>query len=72
MPIYEYICQECGKKFEVLVGLNSASKITCPGCRSERVKRLISSFGIGGGSNRVKGGSGSCSGCSSHSCSTCK
>ncbi|MCX8160436.1 MAG: zinc ribbon domain-containing protein [Candidatus Saccharicenans sp.] len=72
MPIYEYICENCQKRFEVLVKLNSLVKITCPDCQSERVKRIISAFGIGGGASRLKGGSGSCSGCSSHSCSTCK
>ncbi len=72
MPLYEYICQSCQKKFEVLVSLNQNIKITCPDCQSDRVKRLVSSFGIGGGGNRIKSGSGSCSSCSSHSCSTCK
>lgn len=72
MPIYEYICQNCQKRFEVLVSLNSKAKVTCPDCSSDRVKRMVSSFGIGGGGSRIKGGSGSCSSCSSHSCSTCK
>lgn len=72
MPIYEFICHNCQKKFEVLVSLNSTVKITCPDCGSDRVKRVVSSFGIGGGGSRIKSGSGSCSSCSSQSCSTCK
>ncbi len=72
MPLYEFFCEDCQKKFELLVSLNHQEKIVCPYCSSERVKRLISSFGIGGGSSRIKSSSGSCSTCSSHSCSTCK
>ncbi|HAR36314.1 MAG TPA: hypothetical protein DCR87_05315 [Acidobacteria bacterium] len=72
MPIYEYLCLNCHKRFEILVNLNSEVKITCPDCRSDRVKKLVSAFGIGGGGSRIKSGGSGCSTCSSHSCSTCK
>lgn len=72
MPIYEFYCENCQKKLEVLVRLGSQEKITCPNCSSDRVKRLVSSFGIGGGGSRVKNNSSGCSTCSSHSCSTCR
>jgi len=72
MPIYEYICVKCQHKFEYLVNLNKEPKIVCPKCQSDQVKRLVSSFGIGGGGIRIKSGSGGCSSCSSSSCSTCR
>lgn len=72
MPVYEYLCENCQKKFELLVKLNSPIKVICPSCQSDRVKKLISSFGIGGGGSRIKSSSGSCSSCSSNSCSSCK
>ncbi|MBC7349514.1 MAG: zinc ribbon domain-containing protein [Candidatus Aminicenantes bacterium] len=72
MPIYEYLCMNCQKRFEVLVNLNNQAKVICPDCQSDRVKRLVSAFGIGGGGSRIKSGGNSCSTCSSHSCSTCK
>ncbi|MBP7869954.1 MAG: zinc ribbon domain-containing protein [Candidatus Saccharicenans sp.] len=70
MPLYEYVCLHCQHRFEALVKARSENVI-CPRCQSQKVKKLISSFGIGGNSSRLKGGSGSCSGCSSSSCSTC-
>jgi len=43
MPIYEYRCKDCGKKFEVLV-YSSDSKIICEKCGSENAERLMSGF----------------------------
>ena len=45
MPIYEYRCAKCRKKFEVLV-FRTAEKSTprCPHCSSEQIKRLVSRF----------------------------
>ncbi len=43
MPIYEYQCQPCGKKFEELVLRASDEKdVVCPACRSQAVNRLMS------------------------------
>lgn len=45
MPIYEYICKECGERFSLLQGINASEKDTqCPKCRSGRVKKVISAF----------------------------
>jgi putative FmdB family regulatory protein len=53
MPIYEYKCQRCGARFELLRRFSdSDTGLICPECRSEEVKRLLSSFamsGCGGG-----------------------
>jgi len=51
MPIYEYRCQECGEEFEKLVRSSTdADKVECPRCHQVHVKRLLSLFGLGGGS----------------------
>lgn len=42
MPLYEYKCQSCGKKSEVLQRLDEAPLTACPLCGGE-VKKLISS-----------------------------
>ncbi len=43
MPIYEYRCQDCQKKFEAIVlSKNDASEIICPKCGSGNVKKEIS------------------------------
>ncbi|MDD8019667.1 MAG: zinc ribbon domain-containing protein [Acidobacteriota bacterium] len=70
MPLYEYICLRCQQRFEALVKMHQED-ITCPHCQSRQVKKLVSSFGIGGSSSQIKSGSGSCSNCSSSNCSTC-
>lgn len=45
MPIYEYVCKECGERFErLLMSLDSENTVTCPYCNSEEVDRVISSF----------------------------
>ena len=40
MPIYEFQCEECGARFEELVGAETAAP--CPACSSERTRRLLS------------------------------
>ena len=55
MPIFEYICEECGEVFEMLVMSASATKeVHCPNCMSDLVRKLISTF-----SAKVGGKSGS-------------
>lgn len=41
MPIYEYQCQSCGKKTEVLQRMDEAPLAACPQCGGE-VKKLFS------------------------------
>jgi putative FmdB family regulatory protein len=71
MPIYEYYCQNCGHKFELLRSFSEADSPThCEKCQASDVKRMLSkvnSFSDGVSLNS----SGSCSGCTSHSCSGC-
>jgi putative FmdB family regulatory protein len=40
MPIHDYKCQGCAKRFELLVLANE--KPRCPHCESTRVERLFS------------------------------
>jgi putative FmdB family regulatory protein len=41
MPIYEFQCEECGGRFEDLVGAEAAPP-DCPSCGSARTRRLMS------------------------------
>jgi len=72
MPIYEFCCSSCHKRFEALVRLGGEKDVFCPSCGARDVRKLLSAFGIGGGSSRLKGSTSGCSSCSSHSCSTCR
>lgn len=71
MPLYEYECSKCCNRFESLVTSGREKDVVCNECGSPEVKKMISCFGIGGGSSRIKASSSSCSTCSSGSCSTC-
>jgi len=45
MPIYEYVCQGCGKHFEISCHENERKKLAvCPKCKSKRVEPSFSSF----------------------------
>ena len=71
MPLYEFACRKCGKRFECLVAVGKEKDVVCDGCGSADVEKMISGFGIGGGSSRIKASSSGCHSCSSKSCSTC-
>ncbi len=43
MPIFEYVCEDCGAEFETLVK-NAASKVECPKCGKKKVERKLSVF----------------------------
>ncbi|OPL17325.1 MAG: FmdB family transcriptional regulator [delta proteobacterium ML8_D] len=74
MPIFEYICNECGEEFEELV-LGSRADIKCPKCDSLRAQKKVSSFAFKTGHKFVgtgKKSSGRCKGCTSSNCSSCR
>ncbi|HOK40589.1 MAG TPA: zinc ribbon domain-containing protein [bacterium] len=41
MPIYEYECQKCGHKFELLQKISDKPVKKCPECKANKVIRLI-------------------------------
>ncbi len=47
MPIYEYLCQQCGHKFEMIV--HGETRPACPSCKTERVDKQMSTFAVGAG-----------------------
>lgn len=44
MPVYEFICNNCRKKFEVMKTIKAydPKKVKCPKCNSKKVERLWS------------------------------
>lgn len=42
MPIYEYQCQECSHKLEVLQKMSDNSLTICPHCDKSALKKLVS------------------------------
>ena len=45
MPIFEYICKDCRKRFEALVYGGQQPK--CPLCQSANLDQQISTFAVG-------------------------
>jgi putative FmdB family regulatory protein len=73
MPIFEFHCQKCDKTFERLV-FRSDETVECPDCGEQGVNKLMSSCAAKVGhkfTSTSKPAGGSCSGCSSTSCSSC-
>ena len=45
MPMFEFVCEECGRFFEELVrSASTALDIICPGCQSDQVVKQFSTF----------------------------
>ncbi len=43
MPVYEYECRDCGKRFERLVSFREAKEAQeCPECGSRSTRKLMS------------------------------
>ena len=73
MPIYEYICEDCGKQFESLRSMKDADEpIPCVQCKGDHTNRQVSVFYAQSGGRVVAGNNGGgCAGCSGGTCATC-
>ena len=49
MPLYEFVCSECGRRFEELTTIAGRDKVRCPDCggKPERLYEGKSGFGVG-------------------------
>ncbi len=52
MPIFEYVCTNCGHEFELFVRGGAAVKNLCPTCQSEKIDKRFSTFSASVGSSR--------------------
>jgi len=42
MPFYEYACQACGHRFELMQKMSEAPPSECPACQQAQLKKLVS------------------------------
>ncbi len=43
MPVYEFVCRDCKKRFEIVRPVSDVkASVTCPGCGSQNVERAWS------------------------------
>jgi putative FmdB family regulatory protein len=58
MPLYNYLCSDCGASFELLIGtVHSQEKTACKECGSSNISRQMSSFSLGSASDSEKSSS---------------
>ncbi len=53
MPTYDYLCKNCGHRFEIFQKISHDPAGECPACASNRVERLLT-----GGAGVIFKGSG--------------
>jgi len=69
MPLYTYVCKDCGAKFDILIGVSSQKEeLKCSKCSSKNIQRVFSSFGVGGSKDKFDSSGPSCS---TGTCPTC-
>lgn len=51
MPIFEYVCKTCDKRFETIV--RGSAKPACPACGGGRLQKQLSVFAVSGGGDGV-------------------
>ena len=56
MPMYDYICNSCGNKFDKLVSFTASDKdIECPQCCKKNSKKQLCAPNISNGIGNGKG-----------------
>jgi putative FmdB family regulatory protein len=66
MPLFEYKCNDCNTKYEVLhKSISNPSDVICPNCNSLNAKKLLSTFSA---SISDSLGSSDSNGCTDGSC----
>lgn len=53
MPTYDYECDACGHRFELLQGMRERAKRKCPECKKNKLQRIV-----GAGAGLIFKGSG--------------
>ncbi len=48
MPIFEYLCEDCGTKFEKLVRRPASDEVLCPSCGQSHLEQQLSTFAAPG------------------------
>ena len=61
MPIYTYVCKDCGERFDLLMGVTSEkTELKCKKCNSKNIQKTLSSFSIGNSDSKSSPSGPSC------------
>jgi len=64
VPIYEYTCKSCNKKFEKLLRTMAEQVVACPSCGSKKTERQLSVFAVSAEGSRHEAMPSRCQQCS--------
>lgn len=71
MPIYEYTCTACEKRFEELVRSEDEA-VTCPGCGGRQLRREPSAFAVSSRETTKDAAPKAWEGCPPEGCPPCR
>jgi putative FmdB family regulatory protein len=72
MPLYEYVCSDCGTEFDTLRPMRmSDAPIVCEHCGGEHTQRKLSVFFAQSEGQALAGGSAGCGSCAGGNCASC-
>lgn len=61
MPLYSYVCKDCGEKFDLLVGVTAQKTVLeCKKCGSEHIERTFGTFSMGASGSKASSFDSSC------------
>jgi len=61
MPIYTYLCKDCGEKFDLLIGMTSEKvEFKCRKCGSKNIEKLLGAFSVGSSGSKDSASGPSC------------
>ncbi|MFH1771265.1 MAG: zinc ribbon domain-containing protein [Candidatus Omnitrophota bacterium] len=61
MPVYTFICKDCGEKFDLLIGVTSEdAELKCGKCGSKKVEKVFSNFSVGSSHGKSDPYGGTC------------
>jgi len=62
VPIYTYICKDCGEKFDLLVGVTLQKvALKCKKCGSKKINKTFAAFSMGESKGKAGSSGGTCS-----------
>ena len=70
MPTYEYVCEKCKHRFEVLLR-SDKQKVVCEKCKGKKVTKQVTVFGLNLGAPQERGMSGPLCSCGQGGCAIC-
>jgi putative FmdB family regulatory protein len=70
MPIFEYVCKDCGRPFEKIVPRYD-SDASCAHCNSSNVEKQLSVFAVSGSSSGEESFDAGCGRCGAAQPGTC-